>query len=516
MLNKTLILKRNLFIFLFLLVILIVERFVFLLKFGFVYTGSDDMIFWQAATDYMQGIFHEPYFYGQNYNFMLEAFLAIPFLKLGMDYNFTFPIVTNIITLFPFILFAFVLYRKSYFIESFVFLIIPLTMPVEYSILTTITRGFVSGLFFISFLIYPILYPTKKKSFFIFGICASLSYIFNPNALIVAVPIGIYLFLNNYKSPLFYIINIVCSTPILYIEYLAKQFYEIHTDYKVCWMWKLEYSFKQLFYDLKHLDNVFSYLNPIIWNWGWLSLLILLFAGFYLIKFDKTKGISVFVSVIFIFFTLGINKVNDSMGIIFLSIPRMFLGIPLLLSITFLWSRKYLTCSEKAFKYSFVFIAVIFFFLKIYISPFIIEEHVNLKPDSGIAIKKISSLKDECSELAEHAEDYNIDLIIFLPDWQINVPRMEFYNYGCPLIEKNFKRTLLNVYEKRTWVYLKEKKSIRKNILLYGYVDKKLLLQNTEYEIISENPQITIIKNNNFITETFLNNLNIKLKRNSY
>ena len=93
---------------------------------------------------------------------------------------------------------------------------------------------------------------------------------------------------------------------------------------------------------------------------------------------------------------------------------------------------------------------------------------------------------------------------------------MEFYNYGCPLIEKNFKRTLLNVYEKRTWVYLKEKKSIRKNILLYGYVDKKLLLQYTEHEIISENPQITIIKNNNFITETFLNNLNIKLKRNSY
>ena len=492
------------------------ERLFFLTKFGFVYTGSDEMIFWQAATDYMNGIFHEPFFYGQNYNFMLEALVAVPFLKLGIPYHYTFPIVSSILALFPFIFFATILYKKSYYIESFVFLIIPLTMPVEYNILTSITRGFVSGLFFTGFLIYPLLYPTKKISYFMSGICIALGYIFNPNSLVFSIPIGMFLLLNNFKTPLFYIINILCAALILYLQFLSQQFYVNHPDYNVCGMWSLKYSFNLLLDDIKHLDTIFTYLNPIIWNWGWLSLIILLIAGIYLLKNNRQYGISIITGIIFIIFTLGINKVNDGINIIFFSIPRMFLGIPLFLSLGFFYCKIFLPVTDNFWKHSLILIGVIFFFIKISISPLIIKEHTSHEISSCILEKKISALCEECDNISSISNSYDIELIIFLPDWKYNVPYMEFYNYGCPLIEKNFKKTLLRVYEKRTWVYLEEKKSIRKNILLYGYADRNLLSENTCFEIISDNPQITVIKNNILNTEDLLKKLNITLKRNAY
>src|SRR6187551_3355709 len=145
-------LNRNKIVFLLLSGLVLADRILLLINFSFRYTGSDDLIFWQAATDYMHGIFHEPYFYGQDYNFMLESVFAIPLLALGIPHYIALPVSSAFISLFPFFFFARILYKRNYLIESFVFLVIPLLLPIEYGILTSVTRGFVSGLFFSAFL----------------------------------------------------------------------------------------------------------------------------------------------------------------------------------------------------------------------------------------------------------------------------------------------------------------------------------------------------------------------------
>jgi hypothetical protein len=59
-------------------------RYYVLVHFGFKYSDSDQAIMWNALRNYSEGEFHEPRFYGQAYNSMLEAFLAIPLYKMGV------------------------------------------------------------------------------------------------------------------------------------------------------------------------------------------------------------------------------------------------------------------------------------------------------------------------------------------------------------------------------------------------------------------------------------------------
>ena len=54
-------------------------------QFGFRYVDDDQSIMWYGAVEMSQGRFHEPCFYGQNYNTMLEGFVAIPLLWSGIE-----------------------------------------------------------------------------------------------------------------------------------------------------------------------------------------------------------------------------------------------------------------------------------------------------------------------------------------------------------------------------------------------------------------------------------------------
>ena len=60
------------------------------------YASDDLTVVWMAARDYAQGIFHEPFFYGQDYGVMLEALLAAPFVRLGADPAVAVPVVWGV------------------------------------------------------------------------------------------------------------------------------------------------------------------------------------------------------------------------------------------------------------------------------------------------------------------------------------------------------------------------------------------------------------------------------------
>src|SRR5690348_13762267 len=78
------------------------DRLVLLVRFGFQYTCNDDLIIWQAAVDIGHGIFRWPYFYGQDYNPVLEAWLAAPFVRLGAPLPIIMPTISSLLALLPF------------------------------------------------------------------------------------------------------------------------------------------------------------------------------------------------------------------------------------------------------------------------------------------------------------------------------------------------------------------------------------------------------------------------------
>lgn len=58
------------------------------------YTDSDQCVIWQIAADFAQFDFRTPFYYGQHYSSGLEAWLAAPFIWLGLPVYRAVPLVT--------------------------------------------------------------------------------------------------------------------------------------------------------------------------------------------------------------------------------------------------------------------------------------------------------------------------------------------------------------------------------------------------------------------------------------
>jgi hypothetical protein len=500
-----------------LVLILLLSKTLNLIEFGFQFTGSDDLIFWISGVDYAKGIFHEPFFYGQNYNFALEALFSVPLIWVGLPAQYALPITSCFIGVFPFLAFAHVLFRKHKHIPAFIFLIIPITLPVEYDLITSMSRGFVTGLFFSSFLVYPILEPKRTRSFIILGFSISLGFVLNPNSLIISFPVSLFLLLHNYKNWKFYVIPLIIGIPFLFLQELAKQFYELNADYKVHFMWILEYDWELLQAAFGNLNQYFRYLMPVFWTGHWVVILLILFTGFYLIKKDWRKGLSLILSIVFAIVLLGLNKISDDMGKIFLSSTRMYLAVPILLGLSFFWVKEEFKY-KKEWKLVLVTLALSFFFVKVAILPQVVDKHTSINNLGPVGVKKLSQLELECEELKEITTKHKVDLVVFVPKTDEYLPRVEFYNYGCKVLLEGMTPSVMNIYERRTWVYQEERKSARKTVLLFNCTLKnvEILQKEMDIEVLGKFPNLILVRNNDKTLSELCDLFGIRCQRNSY
>lgn len=497
--------------------LVLLDRLLLLLAFGFRYVGSDDLILWQGATDYAQGIFHEPYFYGQAYNFMLEALLAVPLVAAGVPHHIALPTITSLLALFPFFLFAWVLYRHEHGPAAAIFLLVPLLLPVEYGILTTIPRGFVTGLFFAGFLVYPLMEPHRTRSYVILGLACSFGYVFNPNSLIFALPIAVFLLLRNLKRPRFYLITALSAGPALLIQEAARAFYADRPDYNVHFMWTLEFYPSELLPGLARLDRYFSHLTPVVWSVGWLFLPALVVISVVIWRKDRSMAAAMLVATLFLIALLGVNKVNDDAGTLFLSSVRMFLGVPLFFALALSWAVRQGRPPGHHWKILVLVLGLCFVPVKAALYGPIAGACAMKARNGPIAVWPIAELRTECGRTATLLEKHDVDLLMLVPYWDVTVPNMEFYNYGCPLLETSFPTTLMNVYERRTWVFMREPQAVHPNILIFGRpldLAPLLCLPGLKFEQLEANK--LLITDNHYPLKSLLDALRVDLDRNSY
>lgn len=489
----------NRFLFLYLVLLIVFIRFLTLLHYSFQFTGNDDIVFWNSTVDYSKGIFYEPFFYGQNYNFSFESVLAVPLIWCGVPVYYALPIVSAFIGVFPFVFIAAVLYRRNYYVHSFFFLLILLTLPTEYDIMTTITRGFTSGMFFTAFLIFPLLNPHTRKSFVLLGIFASLAYVMNPNSIIFSSAVGAYLFFENMKKPSFYIITAISALPAFLMLHFSEQFYVHHPEYLAHSMWDLQFYFELLLEGLSHLDKFFRYLTPTLWFGNWLVVLVIIVLGTLMFRRNWKKALSIWIAVLIIIFSLGVNKVNDDIGVIFLSSTRMFLAIPLLLGLTVFWFKEDWKISSTI-KLVFFSIATLLFVLKIMNNQSVIAKHTDKRDFGAVAVKDIDELKSECTEIKQLTEKYQVDLVAFVPQGNISTSSLQFYDYGCPVLQKKSFLTVLTLYERRTWVFEKEYLNRREKLMLFNInLDLNKIEEietKMDCEVIDRKRGIVLIRNN--------------------
>jgi hypothetical protein len=510
-------LNKNKFIYFFLLALLLCDRLLLLFNFNFEWVGSDDLVFWQAANDYAKGIFHEPYYYGQNYNFMLEALFAVPLIKLEVPFQIAFPLVTSFMAIFPYIFISRYLFKKNLFLEAICFLAIPICLPIEFGILTSITRGFISGLFFAGFLFIPLMEPTKRSSWIISAFSVSLGYIFNPNSFVFTLPVLLYLFLNNLKQIQFYFIHICIALPFLLLEHLAKGFYKDHLDHVVHFMAPIIFSADYFIQSVQILDSYFNYTSPGLWIAGWMIIPLFIFFGIRLWKHDRTKAIALIFAGTFLIASLFISKVNDQLDTIFFSSARMFLGIPLLCGLSFYFFNSIKKFNEKKTLITFLSMSLIFFSIKAFTYSSKIKWYTNKTDQGAVAIKRYVDLKRECEELNTLTKQHNIDLIIFFPNWAYNTPHCEFFNYCLPLITNCKARTIMTVFERRTWVFHETAGIIGKNVLVYNYQgDEASIKKFDNMSMIVDKRVMLLFKDNKLRTDSLLKAIKVPYIRQPY
>ena len=114
------------------------------------YTDSDQCVMWQMADDFAHFHFHTPFFYGQLYSSGLEAWLAAPFIWLGIPVYRGVPLVTALMSTLPWIWMSQLARKRSGNLAGSAILCLSLAFPISWLQTTYISRGFMQSVFLTS------------------------------------------------------------------------------------------------------------------------------------------------------------------------------------------------------------------------------------------------------------------------------------------------------------------------------------------------------------------------------
>lgn len=478
----------------------LVFRYYVLELFGFKFSDSDQAIMWNALKDFSNGVFHEPRFYGQNYNTMLEALLAVPLYKLGVEPYKAVTIVTTIISLFPFWFLSFLAYKKKNRVLGLAILSVPLLMPIEYHLMTSLSRGFITGIFIATFGLIALFYSKSRFAFYILGLVSVVGYSLTANSVLLSAPILLYVFLLNYKSFSFYISVGFGFLTGLMVHICLNHFYEINPNYKLH-SYELLYSFDKLIQSFNGLDKYFNYVSPIFWNQGFIWLILLLIFGVLAFKRDRWQlGVMLLFIPFMILGTLGFSKIHDGTESIFFSYSRMYLSLPVLIAACF-YLYDIVKISYLYFIVPFGILANNAFNIKS-----TIEKRTNYLINHVVATAEVEKVINRCDELLRVSKENHIDLIVIISDADY-----DFINYGCTACLEGFPETLRPIYERRTWRLLEEENLIRKNILFVDNQDE-LDLKFSSIDKIENHDHLYILKNNSMRTINVLREMNLNIR----
>lgn len=485
--------------------ILITDRVRTLINFGFIYTDIDQTVLWNGAMDYSMGIFHEPFFYGQAYNYMLESFLAIPLLWLGIPVYISLPIVTSFISLIPFVILAIFLKKRDYNFWAYFCLAIPILLPLQYNFLTTISRGFVQAHLFIPFLFWPLFKPQRAKNVTILYISSAICLIANQSSAIIVIPIFLYVYTYHLKSRSFYLKSLLVI-PVFILDLLAKYYYKIHPEKVLHAISELKIDGQTFLTSLKTTDH-FEHLFPLFSNWGIIYPFLFIMLIIITIRKSQIKEF-LFVTAILVILliTLSIPKIQQpypNAGLFF-NTSRLYLYLPLLLIISLFLIFKKIKY-KSIFIYCLLVLSIITFITKNYRIQNTVEKTV-----SGVSfpIAKNQDLINRANALKVLALKYELDLIVhvnnggwnYLFDSYAFNPLTQYSQMGGEIISVNLSG------DRRTWLYPNSLQS--KQILLNGIIINDTLLDSFEYEKINQSH--IVIKNNKLVVNELFSKLDLK------
>lgn len=474
-------------------------------QFAFRYTDDDQTIMWYGAEEMSHGRFHEPCFYGQRYNTMLEGALAVPLLWLGIAHSVALPLTTSALALFPFLLIGALLVRRQRYGPAVVVLVLPILLPPEYGMVTSIPRGFVTGIFVAAFALLP-LFSKRAIPHVLAAFCGVLALWFNLNAALVLVPAGVLILLEYGLRWRLLVLWSVGAAPAIATHVLATRYYDVHPHHEVHFPWPLSFDVDRLTWQT--INSYLDQMTPLLWGKGPFVFLLLCLLVWWFIRDHQWKpALALLVGTLFLLATFGVNKVHDGMSSVFFSWSRMFIGVPVLLAV-FL-SRSRLAGAWQVTPLAGM-LALGFFLFKSQVLPHAVAIQVSPTKERNLYVEEVSIVEQRCARIAEAAKRYDVGLVVVGYDAAKHLTA-----YGCPCLHPDLPETIEPEIDRRTWKLQTLAPQRYENVMFASYgapLHAGLGSTLPPMEQVSMDPMLFLLKGNVLPVDALLDSLHIGMR----
>lgn len=494
----------NGFFFLFLAYIIITRLIVFK-ELSHKAIDNDQVVMWSAAKHYSEGLVYDLRFYGQDYNTMLEALLAAPLIKAGMPVYYAVPASTQFLFLFPFLFTAFFLFVKKEKNAAIIVLMVLMSIPVGYEIMTSIPRGFVTGIFFSSFFIISIFKPTDSRFLILNFFMLGLGYMVNQNSVLISAPFACHLFFNYYRNRSFYISALIAMLLCLPFYLLLNYGFENNKPY-ILYASNNNFSINYFMDAVKNINDRFAHCVFFSDRKGWLIVPFLFSLGLFLFYKERKAfyAFMLFIAVIVISFFS--SKVADGVVWPFYSYSRMYICLPMVFVLFIVITRNYF----NRLLFPLLFVSLCFMVFKGITIKNKLAYHQQEKFWNHVHLNTLEQIKNSVLTYKKFAKQTQTDFLMILgPAWMDDE-----INYGGEALDEDFPKTFKPSFERRTWILNQERTSVHSSFLLYtADYNYDVFLKETNPDISIQRLDdygLFLIKNNTLTTLNFIKRIQAK------
>ena len=451
-----------------LLALCLLDRARIIVEFGARFTSADDAVFWAVADDMANGSFREPFLYGQDYNPALESLLAVPLLLARVPIHVAMPIAVSLLALAPFLFWGWWHARRHEWVAASAFIAMPLLLPVQWGMLTTMSRGFVGGLAILAFLPLTVRIAREQWRFAAVGTITALALAANPITLLFALPFTLAQWLETdgrWRAALALLLG---TTPSVLLAWQAQHFYQLHPERVVHGLSEGAFSMDsgRLLHAITTLDSRFIGLCPVWWPNGHVVLWLIALTSVVLWRTGlRATGIALFATLALIIASFALSKAADGTTHLFYPQARMYLALPLVLAWSvarFQWSLRLTRvlpvitlmacCASLAWKALH--------------APAVIAQELASTAATPVAPLSVQRLEDDARIAAGFKEERGVDLIVTL--FGEGAQPFMALNYAGPILEPGMPRTLFLAIDRRFWRRREERDAVRPRVLFVG------------------------------------------------
>lgn len=432
------------------------DRVYLLFVFGFRYIGIDDALIQQVAIDYGNGIFREPFLYGQNYNPMLEALLAAPFVHFGGASWIVLPIVTSFLALIPFWSLALWFSRKGHHASAVAVALMPILLPTEWGMITSMSRGWVHGLAWLSAV--PWLQGIRS-SWVKHGTTALvlvMALFCNLNALPLVAGVGIALVPLHARSLSFWLTGVVALALGMVAQFQAQAFYELHPAIHPLLRSDLHFDLELFKAATASLNLHLLHMHPFRGLALFAPLLLSLTCGVLWVREERWLSAAIFIAMVVMATGLGMPKLHEGCESIFFPRSRMFLSLPLLIACAAALLLRGARLGRWPAITAIVVgaIGALFGWTR---TEHIIGYEMAHQECAWVREERIIDMRSRCEIISRTARDFEVDLVVPIRWPGIKVDHEAHFAahltcYACEQLVKDLPAVYGAGYDRRYWI----------------------------------------------------------------